>query len=397
MDAVESTHQPDSTTQDHTARKISGGPCAGWQLALPRPAVGRTPDVVEAREIVRAQHLPAAEQPDPIPENHGARRVSGRPWRAFGDTVPIRGHLEGVLPIKFPGLPSFLILFSYTTFFRYISHRLPPESQTGKHTRSCCDFMYRTLVYIVFSQLAVGGLLSMLVVPREAGRRFFRFCALACLVFLILALWVGPVAIPTPLEEGTAGVSLPRSLLTASALLAFVYLLAVVTGRIRPQKPLLAAAGLTGSTGLMWAGYVACAACSPAAAGVLTAACYLISALFLGSVVFAMILGHWYLVVPTLHIRPLRALTTLMLGAILARTLLTALTIYVFWTDGDIQIRETLRSFFGPGRSLSLGTRTLWTPRPADRGFYGLANRKDSLDPVCDGATLRGHDIRPDR
>ncbi len=199
----------------------------------------------------------------------------------------------------------------------------------------------------------------MLVVPREAGRRFFRFCALACLVFLVLALWVGPVAIPTPLEEGTAGFSLPRSLLTASALLAFVYLLAVVTGRIRPQKPLLAAAGLTGSTGLMWAGYVACAACSPAAAGVLTAACYLISALFLGSVVFAMILGHWYLVVPTLHIRPLRALTTLMLGAILARTLLTALTIYVFWTDGDIQIRETLRSFLGLG-GLYLWVRVLF-------------------------------------
>ena len=98
--------------------------------------------------------------------------------------------------------------------------------------------MYRTLVYLVFSQLAVGGLLSMLVVPLEAGKRFFRFCALACLVFLLLALWVGPFAILTPLEDGATELLLPRRLLTVSALLAFVYLLAVVAERIKPQKPL---------------------------------------------------------------------------------------------------------------------------------------------------------------
>ena len=74
-----------------------------------------------------------------------------------------------------------------------------------------------------------------------------------------------------------------------------------------------------------------------------------------------MILGHWYLVVPALHIRPLRALTQLMLGATLAKAMLTALTLYVFWADGDIQIRETLRSFLG------LGGLFLWV-----RGLFGL-------------------------
>ncbi len=219
--------------------------------------------------------------------------------------------------------------------------------------------MYRTLIYLVFSQLAVGGLLSMLVVPLEAGKRFFRFCTLACLVFLLVALRVGPFPILTPLADGATDSTLPRRLLLASALLALIYLLAVVAERIKPQKPLLAAAGLTGAAGLLSDGYLACAYCSPFAAGVFTAASYLTSALFLGSVIFAMILGHWYLVVPALHIRPLRTLTRLMLGATLAKTMLTALTLYVFWVDGDIQIRETLRSFLGLG-GLFLWVRVLF-------------------------------------
>ena len=219
--------------------------------------------------------------------------------------------------------------------------------------------MYRTLVYAVFSQLAVGGLLSMLVVPLEAGRRFFRFCAIACLVFLLLALRVGPFPLLTPLADGATGDLLPRWLLLACALLALAYLIAVIAERVKPQKPLLAAAGTAGAAGLLSDGWIACAACPPAVASLLTAACYLVSALFLGSVIFAMILGHWYLVVPALHIRPIRALTQLMLGATLAKVMLTVLTLYMFWADGDAQTRETLRSFGGIG-GLFLWVRVLF-------------------------------------
>ncbi len=199
----------------------------------------------------------------------------------------------------------------------------------------------------------------MLVVPLEAGRRFFRFCALASLVFLLLALTLGPYPVLTPLENGATGGLLPRLLLSTCALLALVYLLVVLAERIKPQKPLLAAAGLTGAAGLLSDGWTACAACPPSYASLLTAACYLISALFLGSVIFAMILGHWYLVVPALHIRPLRALTRLMLGATLAKVMLTAATMCAFWADGDTSIRETLRSFWGIG-GLFLWVRVLF-------------------------------------
>jgi hypothetical protein len=62
---------------------------------------------------------------------------------------------------------------------------------------------------------------------------------------------------------------------------------------------------------------------SPAASGPLLAFNFLSGALLLGSVLSAMLLGHWYLVVKDLPVRPLKALTVLFfvaLGARLAAT-----------------------------------------------------------------------------
>ncbi len=51
--------------------------------------------------------------------------------------------------------------------------------------------MFKELIYQLFSQLAVGGLLSILLVPVEAGKSFFRFCGATCVVLLVLAVWAG--------------------------------------------------------------------------------------------------------------------------------------------------------------------------------------------------------------
>jgi hypothetical protein len=60
--------------------------------------------------------------------------------------------------------------------------------------------------------------------------------------------------------------------------------------------------------------------------------CDLVSGgLLLGSTLSAMFLGHWYLNTPTMELVPLKRLVTLMVGAILARSLLAAvgLSLYV--------------------------------------------------------------------
>lgn len=210
--------------------------------------------------------------------------------------------------------------------------------------------MFQTLIYIVFSQLAIGGLLSILFVPAEAGWKFFRFCGILCLSILVLAICTGPSTfnLVENLIDGKAnGKTVSLSLLILSSLLTYGYIFSIVTDRKILQKPILFGAGFAGVAGLLTDGFLSVNLEMPIWAHMIGAIQALFSALFLGSVMFGMILGHWYLVVPSLPIHPLRSLTLLMGFSILAKTFFMILTIYLFWTLGDLPIQYTLRTFLG--------------------------------------------------
>ncbi|MDA0747155.1 MAG: hypothetical protein O2954_11585 [bacterium] len=201
--------------------------------------------------------------------------------------------------------------------------------------------MYASLVHMLFSQLAVGGMLALLLVPHAAGRSFFRFCSILCLALLGLAFWVGQGA-----ASGGPSVAL---FLGASGLLMVGFLMAVLTDRLALQKPILAAASAVGTLGILLDGWRHAGLQSAQWVPASVALYFLVSALFLGSVIFAMILGHWYLVVPTLPIGPLRSLTLMMVVAILTKVILAAGTIWLYWTVGDAHAQQTLESFLGIG------------------------------------------------
>jgi len=208
--------------------------------------------------------------------------------------------------------------------------------------------MYQTLIYLFFSQLAVGGMLSVLMVPHSAGRSFFRFCGVLSFFLLASALATGPYPFSI-VTSFTLGRPLALLLLVLSSVAALAFVCAVVTERLSLQKPLLSVAVGFGSVGLFLDGYHSLDPVVPAWAHWLTAAYFLLSAFFLGSVVFSMILGHWYLVVPTLPIRPLRLLTMIMMGSVICKILLACLTLIVFWTWGNLGQKETLSAFTGIG------------------------------------------------
>ncbi|MSS72149.1 MAG: hypothetical protein EXS64_11755 [Candidatus Latescibacteria bacterium] len=212
--------------------------------------------------------------------------------------------------------------------------------------------MTRTLVFLFFTQLAVGGAWTMLLVPlREAGHSFFRFNGLLAAACLALALWAGPYRV-----FGPAGLSaLSPQLwiialfgLCAAALLAHVW--AVLSDRIPWDRRFLLTAALAGSAALVGDGLLHRSAQAPLWwETVLLPVFFLTSALFLGSVCFAMILGHWYLISPALSIRPLRRATRLILVSLTVKGILFGVALYLYATAADPARQQTVRTFLGAG------------------------------------------------
>jgi hypothetical protein len=211
-------------------------------------------------------------------------------------------------------------------------------------------------VFSIFAEEAAAGIFAFLplVSVKEGGRRFFEVSIAIGATSLAAALGVRLVA------------GLEPDLLHRGALVAgFVGLaLSIVALRVvrgpdfLRARPWLAAAGAAGG-GALVAEALALSPGSPLpVAAVLFVPSLLAGAALMGSVLLAMILGHFYLVIPRLTIDPLRRLTNGYLGSILARLVVAGAVLALAW---PLEVE--------PGRSLLLDQATILAPR----ALFGLA------------------------
>lgn len=209
--------------------------------------------------------------------------------------------------------------------------------------------MFATLTYLFFSQLSVGGALSILLVPQEAGKSFFRFCSAASLALLAIALMAaGPRLDEFPLAY---------ALLVIYGFATVVFLVSVLRDRFSRITQVIAASA--GAVALLADGVARAGFDLPWWAPVMGALYALTSGLFIGSVIFSMVLGHWYLVMPTLPIDPLRDLTRLMILVLLAKIVLIIVALFVYFYKGGPAFQEEITRFAGLG-GLFFWTRVLF-------------------------------------
>jgi hypothetical protein len=172
------------------------------------------------------------------------------------------------------------------------------------------------IFFLVFSQLTVGGLALMRLVPAaEIGKGFFRTCAAIYLMIWILVL---------------AGLEWERpwELLgfVVFTLLFLVYYASLWFEQLPDSSRLL---DLTTAVGFC---AVAASALSYSGAGVgfaeggLRVANFLLGSISLGAAMSGMLLGHWYLVTPELSLVPIKRLTGALLGALVAQGVMLGLT-----------------------------------------------------------------------
>lgn len=173
------------------------------------------------------------------------------------------------------------------------------------------------ILFLFLSHLGVGIVLTLLLVSREAGVKFFRFNAGLAGIIIAVALTFRPESDGRVIEQA----ALVALVVAESALLVYWATVGRALASIRPA--ILATACLGGVLALIGQAF-ATAAEWGTATQVLTVVSFLTSSMFLGGVCTAMILGHWYLVIPSLPVSHLQSIVKVHIASMVVRIAVVA-------------------------------------------------------------------------
>jgi protein NrfD len=195
-----------------------------------------------------------------------------------------------------------------------------------------------TVLFFFLAHLGVGIAFTLVFVSREAGVKFFRFNAglSAILLVIALAFFFSAVNAPFDVGPGSAGIGVvgidPLSRLSTVALVACTALMVLywatvgrVLAKIRPA--IVAVAVVTGVIAVMLQALDVSAGGS-LTVNALTVASFLTSAAMLGGACTAMILGHWYLVIPSLQVWHLQSIVKVHIASMLARIVVVGAAVW---------------------------------------------------------------------
>ncbi len=221
------------------------------------------------------------------------------------------------------------------------------------------------IFYIVFSQLAVGGLALLLLIPKDlVGRGFYRLMGLIYLLVMVFARCAN-------LAINGNSVSLSNFFLAWQGydsifVLVFCVLLLLYTISLWLKQALINRLLLIMGAicGVIWIVYSAQfyeTAINLPASKLLLSAQFLVSAVLLGSVNSGMWFGHWYLVTPNLPVIHLKRFNQIFLVSLLLSILFFVLNVFLRWGAADVsplnffhQIAFWLRILIGFGGSALL-------------------------------------------
>jgi protein NrfD len=168
------------------------------------------------------------------------------------------------------------------------------------------------VLFLFLAHLGVGIALTLALVSRDAGVKFFRFNSGLAAILIAVALAFRPSTPAAPFNTAA---------LVALALSEFgvVVYWATVGRTLASIRPLLVtlAIGGGGAAVVLQALSVASARSWPVQ--VLTVASFLSSAALLGGACTAMILGHWYLVIPSMQVSHLQSIVKVHIASLVVR------------------------------------------------------------------------------
>ena len=199
--------------------------------------------------------------------------------------------------------------------------------------------MISSTFFFLFSQLGVGMMVSLLCLsPRRIGNGFFKFASLTAGILMGVTL-AFDFFFPSQFRAGNG----PVILLLISVVLTVLYHRVIDLNRFGAALALLLGISITGIAAIVWDAFAFKRLLQ--VAGMehwLLAVNQLAAAALLGSVLLAMVFGHWYLVIPKLSIDHLMNLTKVLMGAILLRMLTVVVTFALFNLEPTLPLNSVL-------------------------------------------------------
>ena len=177
------------------------------------------------------------------------------------------------------------------------------------------------VLFLFLAHLGVGIVFTLVFVSREAGVKFFRFNAGLAAILLAVALAFRPSSpglVAGPLAFGALA-------LTEVAVLVYW---ATVGRTLASVRPLIVSVACGGGFVALVAQALEAAAGRAAPVQALTIASFLSSAAMLGGACTAMILGHWYLVIPSMQVSHLQSIVKVHIASMVVRVAVVGAAVF---------------------------------------------------------------------
>src|SRR5688500_4874629 len=179
------------------------------------------------------------------------------------------------------------------------------------------------ILFLFLVHLGIGIVLVLVWVGREAGVKFFRFNAGTAVLLIGIGFALRPAsANSSPIHTA----SLAALLIAEAALVVYWATIGRMLARIRPVLLWTAVVGGVVSVTLQ---ALDVSSDAPGLMPLLTVASFLSSVALLGAACGAMVLGHWYLVVPSLDVAHLQSIVRLHIGSTVVRVVVVGAAVMI--------------------------------------------------------------------
>jgi protein NrfD len=210
-----------------------------------------------------------------------------------------------------------------------------------------------TVLFLFLAHLGVGIVGTLLFVSREAGVKFFRFNYGLAAILIAIALAFRPS------ESNTAVDSFALAALVVSEAAIVVYW-ATVGRMLAAIRPALVGVAVGAGLAAVVAQAIGIASDRGLPTQVLAIASFLSSAALLGGACTAMILGHWYLIIPSMQVSHLQSIVKFHIASMIVRVAVVAAAVFLAIATWEPGLGPSFRRYITTAAGIFFWQRVLF-------------------------------------